>query len=98
MQLTPMSLTASLSLAGPACNAFGADIHDLILSANYETSSRLHVHIYDKAKTQFQIPESILRSPGGAADATRSDFEVDSNSSHSSTMVVDTLDFSLNTI
>jgi alpha-glucosidase len=73
---TLSGLAASLSLAGPECNAFGKDIHGLVLLVTHETDSRLHVHIYDKAKRQFQIPESTLKSPGGAIAATESDLAV----------------------
>ncbi|OAL39850.1 hypothetical protein AYO20_00762 [Fonsecaea nubica] len=38
-------LTAHLTLAGTACNVYGTDIHDLDLSVEYQTSSRLHVNI-----------------------------------------------------
>lgn len=76
MKHTPSGLIASLSLAGPECNAFGKDIRHLLLSVTHETESRLHVHIYDKAERQFQIPESVLKSPGGTIAATESDLDV----------------------
>ncbi|KIY02219.1 uncharacterized protein Z520_02357 [Fonsecaea multimorphosa CBS 102226] len=38
-------LTAHLTLAGTACNVYGTDIHDLDLTVEYQTSSRLHVNI-----------------------------------------------------
>lgn len=37
-------LTARLSLIGPACNAFGRDISDLIVEITYETNTRC-VHL-----------------------------------------------------
>ena len=37
---TNTGLTASLGLAGPACNAFGHDIAELTIQVTYETSSR----------------------------------------------------------
>ena len=76
MKYTSSGLVASLSLAGPECNAFGKDIHHLLLSVTHETESRLHVHIYDKAERQFQIPESVLKSPCGTIAATESDLDV----------------------
>lgn len=38
-------LTAHLTLAGSACNAYGTDIQDLNLTVEYQTDSRLHVNI-----------------------------------------------------
>lgn len=58
-------LIASLSQAGKACNAFGNDISSLTLSVEYESSNRLHVHIYDTAQTQYQLPDSVFARPGG---------------------------------
>jgi alpha-glucosidase len=37
---TQNGLTAKLDLAGPACNAFGADIANLTVQVTYETQSR----------------------------------------------------------
>ncbi len=38
-------LTASLSLAGDACNVYGTDIRALSLTVEYQTNARLHVNI-----------------------------------------------------
>lgn len=38
VQTTATGLTASLSLAGPACNSYGSDIENLKLTVNYDTS------------------------------------------------------------
>jgi alpha-glucosidase len=38
-------LTADLSLAGTACNAYGTDLTDLTLTVEYQTEQRLHVLI-----------------------------------------------------
>ncbi|KAK4944855.1 hypothetical protein LTR10_015774 [Elasticomyces elasticus] len=38
-------LTAHLTLAGSACNAYGTDIQDLNLTVEYQTDSRLHINI-----------------------------------------------------
>lgn len=35
------SFTATLTLAGTACNAYGTDLTDLVLSVNYETGMLL---------------------------------------------------------
>ncbi|KZP29132.1 glycoside hydrolase family 31 protein [Athelia psychrophila] len=56
-------LTASLYLAGPACNAFGTDLANLTVQVTYEQQERLRVHIYDTAKKQWQAPESLVPRP-----------------------------------
>jgi alpha-glucosidase len=38
-------LKAHLTLAGPACNAYGTDVHNLDLLVEYQTDSRLHINI-----------------------------------------------------
>ena len=40
LQDTPYGLTASLALAGPACNAFSDDFPLLTLEVSYESQSR----------------------------------------------------------
>ncbi|KAJ5151580.1 hypothetical protein N7492_009875 [Penicillium capsulatum] len=62
-------LTASLVLAGDACNAYGTDIQSLNLTVEYQTTNRLHVGIaptYLGASnmTQYLIPPSLLARPG----------------------------------
>lgn len=52
--------TLPLKLAGEACHAFGVDIVDLTLSVVYEKKHQLHVHIYDTAKNQFQLPLDLI--------------------------------------
>ncbi|KAF2113057.1 glycosyl hydrolases family 31-domain-containing protein [Lophiotrema nucula] len=56
-------LTADLSLAGTACNAYGDDLTDLRLEVEYQTNNRLHVKIYDTAEQVYQVPESVLPRP-----------------------------------
>ncbi|EJF67386.1 hypothetical protein DICSQDRAFT_151660 [Dichomitus squalens LYAD-421 SS1] len=65
---TKAGLTAALSLAGPACNAFGHDIANLTLEVTYDTQTRLHVNIYDTAKAQFTIPTSAVELASGSDD------------------------------
>ncbi|KAJ7191329.1 glycosyl hydrolases family 31-domain-containing protein [Mycena pura] len=67
---TRNGLTAKLNLAGPACNAFGADIASLTIQVSYETQSRLHVTIFDTANSQFTVPESIIATPGASGSST----------------------------
>ncbi|OKL62330.1 putative alpha/beta-glucosidase agdC [Talaromyces atroroseus] len=71
MVQTDASLTADLSLAGDACNAYGQDIDDLKLLVEYQTDSRLHVKIYDAQEEVYQIPKSILDPPTGAQGSSR---------------------------
>ncbi|SNX84476.1 probable Alpha-glucosidase precursor [Melanopsichium pennsylvanicum] len=54
--------TASLSLIGTPCHAYGVDIHNLTLSVVYEKKHQLHVHIYDTAKQQYQLPNGLIYS------------------------------------
>ncbi|OCH87271.1 hypothetical protein OBBRIDRAFT_736445 [Obba rivulosa] len=72
---TSSGLTASLHLAGEACNAFGQDIADLTVQVTYETQTRLHVNIFDTAQTQFTIPSSVVdvAGPDGGAHKDTSD-------------------------
>ncbi|KZO90710.1 glycoside hydrolase family 31 protein [Calocera viscosa TUFC12733] len=75
VQETDSGVQAQLQLAGTACNAFGVTIPNLTLSVTYETSSRLHVHIYDTAQQQYQLPQSVLLRPSTSSiTASQSDF------------------------
>ncbi|KAI0310612.1 glycosyl hydrolases family 31-domain-containing protein, partial [Amylostereum chailletii] len=69
---TTHGLVAHLSLAGPACNAFGIDIADLTIEVTYETQSRLHVHISDTAARQFTLPPEYFPRPDPPTDAAPS--------------------------
>ncbi|KAH7384493.1 alpha-glucosidase precursor [Pyrenochaeta sp. MPI-SDFR-AT-0127] len=60
---TDSTLTADLTLAGEACNAYSDDIKDLKLLVEYQTNDRLHVKIYDAALTVFQVQEQIVPRP-----------------------------------
>ncbi|KAI0770901.1 glycosyl hydrolases family 31-domain-containing protein [Trametes elegans] len=75
-------LLINLTLAGPACDAFGHDVHNLTVEVSYETSTRLHVNIYDTEKMQFTVPEDVVPLSPGEDDATlktRSDLEFHHN-------------------
>ncbi|KAJ8579965.1 hypothetical protein M405DRAFT_869826 [Rhizopogon salebrosus TDB-379] len=63
LQESDIGLTAQLTLAGPACNAFGLDISDLTIEATYQSLSTLRIKIYDTANQQFTIPESVIELP-----------------------------------
>lgn len=67
------------------CSAYGNDLPDLTLSVEYETTSRLHVHIYDSPLHQYQISDSFLPRPNrtltGSDSVKQSDLEFEYNSS-----------------
>ncbi|KDR73230.1 hypothetical protein GALMADRAFT_251812 [Galerina marginata CBS 339.88] len=65
-------LTARLSLKGAACNAFGADVSDLTIEVTYETSSRLHVNIFDTANKQYTVPQSVVERPPASTTSSKS--------------------------
>ncbi|WVF67066.1 hypothetical protein IAT40_001810 [Kwoniella sp. CBS 6097] len=75
---------ATLSLLAE-CNAYGTDISDLTLSVEYDTDTRLHVHIYDSELHQYQVPDYVLPRPSsdslgdGAADRSGLKFEYEEN-------------------
>lgn len=60
---TTSGLKGKLTLIGDGCHAFDEDIADLTVEVVYETENRLHVHIYDTAKAQFQIPIEVFPLP-----------------------------------
>ncbi|KZS93448.1 hypothetical protein SISNIDRAFT_507539 [Sistotremastrum niveocremeum HHB9708] len=70
LKSSAQGLTASLSLAGAACNAFGNDISNLTLEVTYETTSRLRVNIHDTANEQFTVPESVVARPSPDSSTT----------------------------
>ncbi|KAK1921126.1 glycosyl hydrolases family 31-domain-containing protein [Papiliotrema laurentii] len=63
VRTTLFGLTAHLSLLGPAVNAYGNDVQDLILDVQQQAPNRLRVHIYDAAGKHFQIPHHVLPFP-----------------------------------
>lgn len=63
VQTTASSLSADLTLAGPACNVYGDDLENLTLIVTYETATRLHVKIQDAANSVYQVPESVFPRP-----------------------------------
>lgn len=68
---TTTVLTADLTLAGPACNAYGDDLKDLTLEVTYETGTRLHVKIQDAANSVYQVPESVFPRPRSSNGSTK---------------------------
>jgi alpha-glucosidase len=71
---TPYGLTASLQLAGKACNVYGTDVDSLNLTVEYQSSDRLHVEIVptyvDSSNSSWYIlPEALVQKPTIDADA-----------------------------
>ncbi|KAI8969691.1 glycosyl hydrolases family 31-domain-containing protein [Trametes punicea] len=80
---TSGGLAIQLTLAGPACHAFGHDIENLTVEVTYETLTRLHVNVYDSARTQFTVPPDVISVSPGDDDSTlktRSDLVFHHNS------------------
>jgi len=73
VQTTANGMTASLTLAGSPCDAYGTDLQDLTLLVEYQSDSRLHVLIQDAASQVYQVPDSVLPRPstgnGSTADS-----------------------------
>ncbi|KAI0329127.1 hypothetical protein GY45DRAFT_1325358 [Cubamyces sp. BRFM 1775] len=69
-QHTTRGLLIQLALGGPACNVFGRDVGNLTVEVTYETTTRLHVNIYDSVKEQFTIPPDVVFLSSGEDDAT----------------------------
>jgi alpha-glucosidase len=57
------TLTADLTLAGPACNAYGPDVTNLKLQVEYEDNARIHVKITDAKSKRYEVPESVVPRP-----------------------------------
>jgi alpha-glucosidase len=81
---TENTITADLSLAGSACNAYGNDVPDLVLEVQYQNSTRLNVKIYPKylvpANRSLYILDDSLSpsgsiSPGSTAGESQLLFE-----------------------
>ncbi|CZR69972.1 probable alpha-glucosidase precursor [Phialocephala subalpina] len=74
VQRTAYGLTASLSLAGPACNAYGTDIDSLNLTVEYQSEDRLHVEIVptyvgESNSSWYILPDALVQKPTIDADA-----------------------------
>ncbi|WVQ83475.1 hypothetical protein IAT38_005616 [Cryptococcus sp. DSM 104549] len=64
-------ISADLSIIS-TCDAYGTDIANLKLSVEYETDTRLHVHIYDADLKQYQLADSVLPRPARTLTGTDS--------------------------
>jgi alpha-glucosidase len=77
---TATGFTATLTLAGPACNVYGMDVGSLGLTVEYQAQDRLGVNIvpshYDASNESWYIlPESLVPKPSASATASgKSDF------------------------
>ncbi|ODA79223.1 hypothetical protein RJ55_04816 [Drechmeria coniospora] len=74
---TDSGLTADLTLASDACNAFGTDLKHLTLEVVYETDDRVHVKIQDRDDQVYQVPEDVFPRPGGRSPAAASNLRFD---------------------
>jgi len=73
VEASPYALFADLTLAGPACNVYGTDVHDLSLSVTYQSQQRLAVRITPKYlapqnHTQYILDPSLVQE--GHTDAS----------------------------
>lgn len=80
VQRTSHGFTASLSLAGQACNVYGTDVEDLTLTVEYQSDHRLHVNIeptYIGASNSswFLLPSSLVYAPTCGAQSQEIDLE-----------------------
>jgi alpha-glucosidase len=67
-------LSATLSLAGPACNVYGTDIETLNLTVEYQSADRLAIKIVpaiiDASNiSQYILPDRLVHQPTRDADA-----------------------------
>ncbi|KAK0932415.1 hypothetical protein LTR29_016018 [Friedmanniomyces endolithicus] len=63
VKTTSTGLSADLTLAGTACNAYSSDISDLTLTVEYQTDECLHVKNQDAANQIYQVPPSVFTRP-----------------------------------
>lgn len=79
---TDYGLTATLNLAGPACNVYGTDIDTLNLTVEYQSADRLAVrvvptYIVASNSSQYILPTTLVRQPMIDADANTSSLTSD---------------------
>ncbi|KAF1347526.1 glycosyl hydrolases family 31-domain-containing protein [Delphinella strobiligena] len=78
---TGNGFTATLTLAGEACNVYGTDVNVLNLTVGYQSAHRLGINIspaYLSAEniTQFILPESLVELPKNDGNATTKDSDL----------------------
>ena len=79
-----LGLTATLTLAGPACNVYGNEVDTLNLTVEYQSADRLAVRITPAIitasnSTQYNIPDYIVHQPTADADAESTSLTNDLN-------------------
>ena len=77
-------LTASLNLAGEACNVYGTDIETLNLTVEYQSADRLAIRIVpayidDSNSSYFLLPDHLVHQPTVDEDAASSSLSSDLN-------------------
>lgn len=71
---TPYGLTATLALAGKACNVYGTDIEMLSLTVQYQSADRLSVRVVPAVidasnSSHYLLPNNLIYQPTIDADA-----------------------------
>ena len=79
-----LGLTATLTMAGPACNVYGNDIDTLNLTVQYQSADRLAVRVTPAIITasnftQYNLPDYIVHQPTADADANSTSLTNDLN-------------------
>ncbi|KAK4985984.1 hypothetical protein LTR66_008016 [Elasticomyces elasticus] len=72
---TTQGFTADLTIAGPACSAYGNDIADLTLAVEYQAKQRLSVKIYPRHlaphnTSLYILPAFLTPEPSGDGSTT----------------------------
>lgn len=67
--------TATLTLAGKACNVYGTDIETLNLEVSYQAQDRVNVNIHPATispsnQSHYILPEDFVYKPGTDSDET----------------------------
>ena len=78
----PLGWTATLTLAGPACNVYGNDIETLNLTVEYQSADRLAIGITPASidasnSSYYNLPSYIVPQPTPDIDATSTSLSSD---------------------
>lgn len=81
---SPLGLTATLTLSGPACNVYGNDIDTLNLTVQYQSADRLAVRITPAVidasnSSYYNLPSYIVHQPTPDSDANSTSLSSDLN-------------------
>ena len=79
-----LGFTATLTLAGPACNVYGNDIDTLNLTVEYQSADRLAVRVTPAVITAanssyYDLPDYIVHQPTADSDAANTSLMSDLN-------------------